>query len=60
MRGSLGAWPLTARDAAVGGPLTDLQVPRAWGPAQERPDGTIAPNAVAVVVFDEAGARIER
>jgi hypothetical protein len=60
VRGSLGAWPAGPAPSAQPGPLTDWVVGRAWGPSDERSDGSDRASAVSVLVFDTDGPRIER
>jgi hypothetical protein len=60
IRGALAAWPAGAEDPAEPGPLTELRVPRAWGPPDERSDGSVRVRGSTVLVFDIDGPRIER
>lgn len=60
IQGSLGAWPAGMAAESQPGPLSELRVPRAWGPPDERSDGTSLPSGASVLIFETDGPRIER
>ena len=60
IQGSLAAWPADSAPEPEPGRLKALRVPRAWGPPDERSDGTPRPAGASVLVFETDGPRIER